>query len=337
MKYELTLDHKQKMPKHKQIVCAISRDIECGALKKDFHLPSINELSSSYAISRDTIDKAYRELKGEGYITSVPGKGFFVVGKKDTRLRILLVFNDFSSHKKILYDSFIKTVGKQAKVDVQIHHYDPKILGEIIEANAGRYHYYIIMPHFYHNVQPREYRAKFNSIPSNQLILLDKNLPKLNATPPGVFQDFSGDIYEGLTKMNSQLQKYNHIKIVYPRLSHYPLEIMEGVSQYCTTTGKQFSVIDTLADEQLQTGVLYVILREDEVGQMIKQVRKSQFILGREVGIISFNESILKELLDITVITTDFIEMGISAGNLVLGNIKEQVSNPFRIFIRSSV
>jgi DNA-binding transcriptional regulator YhcF (GntR family) len=35
-------------------------------LKKDSKLPSINSFSSQYAVARDTIEKAYNELRDEG-------------------------------------------------------------------------------------------------------------------------------------------------------------------------------------------------------------------------------------------------------------------------------
>jgi len=60
----------------------------------------------------------------------------------------LLVFNKLSSYKKIVYESIIKTLGDKGKVDLHVHRYSPVILNEIISNNLGKYHYYVIMPHF---------------------------------------------------------------------------------------------------------------------------------------------------------------------------------------------
>ncbi|WP_315817822.1 hypothetical protein [Paraflavitalea speifideaquila] len=43
---------------------------------KDEILPSINELSFEFEISRDTAEKGYKHLKKIGVLGSVPGKGF---------------------------------------------------------------------------------------------------------------------------------------------------------------------------------------------------------------------------------------------------------------------
>ena len=55
-------------------------------LQQDDVLPSINELSFEFEISRDTAEKGYRYLK-KGNYWPVPGKGYFIknaaIGQKD--------------------------------------------------------------------------------------------------------------------------------------------------------------------------------------------------------------------------------------------------------------
>ena len=46
--------------------------------KENDVLPSINELSFEFEISRDTAEKGYKHLKKTGVLGSVPGKGYFV-------------------------------------------------------------------------------------------------------------------------------------------------------------------------------------------------------------------------------------------------------------------
>ena len=52
---------------------------------------------------------------------------------------------------------------------------------------------------------------------------------------------------------------------------------------------------------------------------------------------ISYNETPLKELLGITVISTDFKAMGETAAYMVLKNKKEKVKNVFKYIERNSV
>ena len=44
-------------------------------------MPSINQLSRDYKVSRDTVFKAFIDLKERGIIDSTPGKGYYVVNR----------------------------------------------------------------------------------------------------------------------------------------------------------------------------------------------------------------------------------------------------------------
>ncbi len=58
-------------------------------------LPSINELSFQYEISRDIAEKGYKYLKKIGIIGSVPGKGYYIKSiDVDRKIRIFLMFNN---------------------------------------------------------------------------------------------------------------------------------------------------------------------------------------------------------------------------------------------------
>lgn len=51
--------------------------------------------------------------------------------------------------------------------------------------------------------------------------------------------------------------------------------------------------------------------------------------MGKDIGVISYNEIPLKVLMGITVISTDFKGMGEAAAKLVLSNKEEIYKNPF--------
>ncbi len=59
--------------------------------------------------------------------------------------------------------------------------------------------------------------------------------------------------------------------------------------------------------------------------------------MGTDIGVISYNETPMKALLGITVISTDFKGMGETAAKLVLKNKKEMAKNPFNYFERNSL
>ncbi len=61
--------------------------------------------------------------------------------------------------------------------------------------------------------------------------------------------------------------------------------------------------------------------------------------IGKDVGIISYNETPLKEILldGITVITTDHGFMGETAARLILNDSVEKIKNPFSFIRRKSL
>lgn len=324
-------------PIYKHIAETIIKDIEKGVLEKNFLLPSINEFSGKYAVGRDTVEKAYRHLKSQEYIRSAPGKGYYVTGRRENKMKVLLVFNKLSSYKKMIYDSFIATLEKKAKVDLQIHHYDLKVLKEIIENSIGRYHYYVIMPHFFYNCKPKDALAVLNRIPSHELVLLDKSFPGVEASRC-VFQDFENDIYDALVQTKDAISKYNKIVLLFPASHNYPVEMITGTQRFCDEMGKEFTVIQHETNEPIEKGTLYIVVDDPELVKVMKAIRNAGLQLGSEVGVISFNETDLKELLDITVFTTDFEQMGRTVASLILDKkSKKYVRNPFKIILRKSV
>lgn len=335
--YQLRLNHKDKTPKFKQIINSIVEDIEKGILRKDDQLPSISELSEEYYLARDTVERAYKELKERAYITSVPGKGFYVAGNDAGKMKILLVFNKLSSYKKIIYYAFLNTLGDKAKVDLHIYHYNAALFKEIIESNLGKYNYYVIMPHFFEETDKVDVMKVIKSIPPGELVLLDKDLPGLQSEYLAVYQDFEKDIFNALESATDLLSKYQKLTLVFPSEGNYPPEIVKGFRNFCLVQNKQFSIIESAYNEILFPNTAYVVVEENDLAELVKKVRQSSYLLGREIGITSFNDTTLKELLSITVVTTDFETMGRMAAALLLDQKRIKVKNAFWMIRRSSL
>ena len=115
----IQVDEYSATPKYLQLTNSILKAIETGKIVKNDVMPSINELSFELEISRDTAEKAYKYLKKMGVLGSVPGKGYFVQSTEFRQtLRIFLLFNKLSAHKKIIYDAFIAALGEYVVVEI---------------------------------------------------------------------------------------------------------------------------------------------------------------------------------------------------------------------------
>ncbi|MDJ1495684.1 GntR family transcriptional regulator [Cytophagaceae bacterium DM2B3-1] len=335
--YRLQINPEEKTPKYKQIVSSVIHDIGKGILKRGDHLPSINYVSEEYYLGRDTVEKAYRELKELGYISSVAGKGFYVEGAPANKIRVLLVMNKLSSYKKIVYYSFLKALGDKATVDLHIHHYNAALFREIIEKNLGKYHYYVVIPHFYENIDKVDIQQTLEQIPRDELILLDKDLPEVKGEIISVYQDFEKDIYQALETGEDLLKKYERVVLVFPSDGNYPQEIARGFKLYCIHYQKKFAIIENAMDEKITSSTAYIVIEETDLAEIIKKIRQTPYEVGKEVGLVSFNDATLKELLSITVITTDFETMGRTAAALLLDKKKLRIKTPFSMIRRQSL
>lgn len=77
--HELTIsfDPKSKIPLYEQIYSYIKQDIQNGRIKAKEKLPSSRALSTYLEVSRSTVELAYEQLLSEGYIESIPCKGYY--------------------------------------------------------------------------------------------------------------------------------------------------------------------------------------------------------------------------------------------------------------------
>lgn len=67
-----------RFPMYRQIYDYIKNEIQKGRMKAGEKLPSSRLLAKNLCISRSTVDMAYDQLLAEGYIESVPCKGYYV-------------------------------------------------------------------------------------------------------------------------------------------------------------------------------------------------------------------------------------------------------------------
>lgn len=80
----IRLDYGDRRPIYEQIKEKLKTLIISGALKENEKIPSVRELAVTMAINPNTIQKAYKELEGDGYIYSLRAKGYFVASVENS-------------------------------------------------------------------------------------------------------------------------------------------------------------------------------------------------------------------------------------------------------------
>jgi DNA-binding transcriptional regulator YhcF (GntR family) len=343
---EITIDSESRIPKYRQIVNSIMEDIKRGALTVGQRIPSINEISEEYYLSRDTVEKAYAFLKEKKIIVSARGKGYYV-SRTDlsSQLSVLFLLNKLSPYKLQIFNSFVSAMNGQAQVDLSVYHGDARVLLNTLNENTGRYDYYVLVPHFCDNIPDQsddfvDVIEALRRIPEDKLLVIDNYLPDLKRDVAAVYQDFRMDIYEALQEGVENLKRYRKLYLVFPRKTIYPFfqDIVRGFKKFCADYNFECDVKDNINETgEIHIGDAYVVIEEPDLVCLIKQLRRRGLTPGKEVGVISYNDSPLKDLLDITVITTDFNAMGETAAYMIMRRKKDVVKNVFSLIQRKSL
>jgi GntR family transcriptional regulator len=77
----LGLDKSSPVPLYRQIKNQVREAVDSGEWAAGRRLPSERELFTALGVSRITVRQALSELVAEGYLTSAPGRGFFVAAR----------------------------------------------------------------------------------------------------------------------------------------------------------------------------------------------------------------------------------------------------------------
>ena len=342
----IKIDEDSRVPKYKQIVDSIIFNVSNGTLKINQKIPSINMFSEEFYMSRDTVKKAYNILKERKVISSIRGKGYYITRTKlISKLNIIFFINKLSSYKMRTYNSFVNSIGVNSHIDLHIYHCDETLFLNLLEKYKGAYDYYVIMPHFKtenlrHVSYTDEVAEAIKRLPKEKLIIMDNIKLEMKGEIIEIYQDFENDIYNALKEGLAKIVTYKKLILVYPEKAVYPYprRILLGFRKFCVEYSINFEILNEVYDDMiLKKGDLFITIEESDLVNLVKQIRDDEFILGKDIGIISYNDTPLKELLGITVISTDFKVMGETAARMIIDSKKGKVKVPFNFIDRDSI
>jgi DNA-binding transcriptional regulator YhcF (GntR family) len=320
-------------PKYKQIVLSIEMAIAEKRLKRDEKLPSVNKVSLEFSISRDTVLLAYDELKKRGIIYAVLGKGYYVKSVEFTlEQRIFLLFDELNAFKEDLYTSFLYHVNKNFQIDIFFHHFNLEMFKKLVNESKGNYSKYIIMPS---NLEiPSEV---IKALPLNDTYVLDQTTEAFSDYP-AVYQDFIADMYNALTFGLDKIKNYEELILIFPG-DKEPVGMVNGFLKFCTENNCKHTVISTFENDEIKKGSLFIIPSDRHLVNVIEQAKIQNLALGIDYGIISYNDTSLKKVVEngITTISTDFNEMGKILAEMINANLKSNIKNDSKLILRNSL
>jgi len=314
------------------IVHYIEGLIRSGELTIGDRLPSVNALKIRFGYSRSTVFLAMEDLRSRGIIEGEERYGNYVSSNRiEVQEKILLLFNEFNAFKEDLYNSFVEAMGSSASIDIMFHNYNRHVFETLLSNANGKYTTYVVMPGKMEGLGPL-----FDNL-NGRVILADHFAADINGHYPSVGQDFAQDTYDGLCAELQQFKRY-HTLVLVQHAEKEPVERYDGILRFCEDYGFQSHYVPSMKDEKIRMGELYLTADDRELVYLLKKAEKQNLDVGKDFGIISYNETPLKEVLSggITTLSTDFCQMGRTLAQLILSGEDRTVVNPSRLILRKS-
>lgn len=319
--------------KYKAIVHFIEQKIISGEYRIGDHIPSVNALKIRFGISRSSVFLAMDELKSRGLIESVSAIGYYVASDQvNIKEKVLLLFNEFTAFKEAIYNSFISTIGNTASVDIMFHNYNRNVFEALLRSANGKYNSYVLMP------------GKFTGIEhileniEGHIVLADHYDRALVGKYSSVGQDFEEDTYQALSSGLPKLHKYKRL-ILIQRSEIEPEERYLGLRRFCIENRFKSDLIPSIRDWRIERGDLFITAEDKELVELLKLAKKLDLTPGKDIGIISYNDTPMKEILagGISTLTTDFNSMGKTLAEMVEDKALRTVANPCTLIMRNSI
>ncbi len=334
----IQFDPNSNKPKYQQLIDGIVQAIDLGELERGKQLPSINAVANEFSMARMTVTKAYDELRERGLITSHHGKGFYV-SSTDTRsaMHVFILMDALTPYKEILLDSILDNLGPDVTHSLFFHYHDIKLFESLIKDNIGKFNHYIVLPHF--NISVAKILAK---IPKEKLLVLDIDVKEFGSDYSILYQNFEQNMFLGLTESLSKIKNYSSLNLVLSSKSfqYTPQGIINGFTMFCEKHDINYDIIPDLDEEyDVAKNNAYIVFREFDLIKMINWCTKKEWKFGKEIGVISYDDTPLKEIISegISVISNDFYLMGKRAAEMILNKEKGRFSNEYYFIDRNSI
>ena len=136
------------------------------------------------------------------------------------------------------------------------------------------------------------------------MFLLDHFHPELLGRYSSVAQNFEKDTYEALCHGLRHIRKYERLLMVQHEKGE-PQERYDGLVRFCAEHGFGHEYLASIRDREIREGDLFILVSDRDLVTLLKQAERQQMTPGREFGIISYNDTPLKEILAGGITTLD--------------------------------
>lgn len=320
--------------KHSKIVDGVLQAINDGKLQAGDMLPSVNNFMAQLGLARMTVVKAMNELKDRGVIESKNRVGYFVRNENMIcHLKVMLFLTTFDSYHEVLYKEIVSGLDiENVSIDLFFHHCNPDVFRTVLKEHLGLYGLYVITPFQHPSV-----KWALNEIPKHKL--LQALRPPVISGTSYISQGFDEELIHALCQVKENIHKYNHFKLIFTEKRGYPEEIREAFSTFCKHINIPNSIEKEVTKDMIQKGAAFFTIEDNDLIKVVKWTEEKGFRIGHETGLISYNETPMKEIIrnGVTVISTDFKQIGMEICKFIGTQKFVQKNIPTKVIIRKSL
>lgn len=289
--------------------------ISDNALAKGDLLPSVNKLIQRLGVARMTVVKALNILKERGIIVSEDKVGYYVRDDNVIReLRVFLFLTGFYSYQETLYNSIVESISRQdITIDLFFHHCNPRIFNSLLSENLGSYGLYLTT-----GFNDPQVRTALKRIPSKKLLQIIR--PPVLEGVSSITQDFYSGLKRSLGKLKERLLTYEKFILIFPLRKGHPEEIKAAFTEFCAENQIVFQIERKVNRELISKGTAFGVIEDSDLISLIKMGEELKLNLGSELGILSYNETPMKEIIrnGITVVSVDFVKLGQAISRFII-------------------
>jgi len=323
------------LSKHEQLVNGIIDAIDSQFLKVGEQLPSINVMVDEVGYARKTIVKAYEDLKERGLVESKKNKGYFIVSKDTNQLlRVALLLYSFQRFQEEFYNTLREELGESAQIDVFFHHNNLEVFDTIFSNIYGKYGLYVIAP-----IEDGRVSKLLKTLSPEKLIVVDRFLD-IGPEYTYVTQEFENTTFQLLIDLKSRIEAFDKAILFFRNDLDYPEGVHSAFLKFVGESGINSEVRDKYEEGSMHQGELYIFISDSDMWNLLKDSRNNELLIGQDIGVLSFNDHVFKELVfgGITTISTDFTDMARATAREIRSNeLGERVVIPTHLQKRHSL
>jgi len=127
--------------------------------------------------------------------------------------------------------------------------------------------------------------------------------------------------------------------LIFPPEMNHPVEIREAFAEFCQENGIAHRIENKLSPDLIARRRAFWVIEDSDLISLISIGEEMGFHLGREIGILSYNETPMKQIIrnGITVISVDFSKVGRDIARFICNPVKTTTLYHPEVIIRNSL